>query len=287
MDAVATVAILPRGTFGAAGLAFASGADDVASAEESPQLVRRLEAIAKGGAPAGPPMPAVVADPERTRRTAFGRVLRRAGFDVRFAVETADLASVPADGCVVADTALAEDAAKSGAAAKGLWVILADASETGRARALTSAGRVAVHDRAAAIENVLFHLNELGNPRAGNSRATPRVLWSAPVRWSVAGTDEGGWGVTFNVNKGGAYVRTLGSLPSGTEVWLELQPDGADRRVHLEAKVVWCKPFGATTRPLAPAGMGMVFSDATAADRTLFDAGYERLLRARTVASAA
>jgi Tfp pilus assembly protein PilZ len=287
MDAVAQVAILPRGTFLAAELAFSSGADDVAGVEEAPELVRRLETIARGGAPSGPPMPALVADPERSRRTAFGRVLRRAGFDVRFAIEPADLADVPMNGCVVADAELAESVARAGATAKGLWVVTADRRDTSRARALTATGKVAVHDRAGAIENVLFHLNELGNPRAGDARATARVLWSSPVRWRVAGADEGGWGMAFNLNQGGVYVRTLGALPGGTAVWVEMQPEGASRRVHLEAKVVWQKPFGATTRPLAPAGMGMVFTDATAADKALLDAGYERLLEARKVASAA
>lgn len=286
MDGVASVAVLPRAGFLTAELAFASGADDVAGVEEAPDLARRLERIAKGGAPSGQPMPALVADPARAGRTAFGRVLRRAGFDVRFAVDPADLRATEGT-CVVADATFAETAVEHGAAATGLWVLVADKAHADRARAIAKGGKVAIHDRAGAIENVLFHLNELSNPRVGDARATPRVLWSSPVRWRVAGGDEGGWGMAFNLNQGGIYVRTLGSLPSGTPVWIEMQPHGASRRVHIEAKIVWQKSFGATTRPLAPAGMGMVYTDATAADRALLDAGYARLLAEQTVAQAA
>jgi len=287
MDSVATVAILPRGVFAAVEQAFGAGADDVASVEEAPELATRLHAIARGGAPQGSAASAVVADPQRTRRTAFGRVLRRAGFSVRFAVEPQDLAGVQADGCVVADATLATEAVASGATAAGLWVLTAEGPEVRRVRETAPAGRVAVHDRAGAIENVLFHLNELSNPGVTDARATPRVLWSAPMRWRVAGGDEGGWGMAFNLNKGGVYVRTLGVLPFGTPVWVEMQPAGATRRVHIEAKVVWRKAFGATTRPLAPAGMGLVWTDATVADRAILDAGYERLRAEQSVALAA
>lgn len=287
MDAIASVAVLPRSTFAGAELAFCAGADDVASIEEAPELAGRLAAITAGDPPKGNAATAVVADSHRIRRTAYGRVLRRAGFSVRFAVEPADLAALPEDGCVIADAALATEAVRSGVPSAGLWVLTADPTELRSVRDAAPPGKVAVHDRTSAIENVLFHLNELANPGVGDARATRRVLWSAPVRWRVAGGDEGGWGMAFNLNKGGLYVRTLCALPNQTAVWIEMQPAGATRRVHLEAKVVWRKSFGATTRPLAPAGMGMVFTDATAGDRALLDAGYETLLAQQSVPLAA
>jgi hypothetical protein len=182
-------------------------------------------------------------------------------------------------GCVVADAATAEAHLRGGGDLDALWVIRAEGPLPA---ALSSAvhGRpnVAVHTSSDPPENILHLVNELREPRLGELRASRRVLYGAPVRLRPAGREEGAWGMTYNLSANGLYVRTLCGLPAGTHLWLEMRPPGADRLVHLEAKVVWSKPFGAFGRPIVPAGMGFELVDATAADLDAYASGYRALL---------
>ncbi len=283
-DAAAMVALLARAGFDAAEVAFLAGADDAAGIDETTDVVRHLRALGSRPPASSIALSAVVADGNNARRAAIGRLLRRGGFTVRFALDSSGIAAgiaASSDGatCVVADADLAAAAVRAGAAAAGpIWVLCAEGSALESARAASTRGRIAVHDREGAIENVLFHLNELSSAHVADGRASRRVLWSAPLRYRVAGADDGGWGMVFNLNRGGLFLRTIGAPAVGTDLWLEVRPHGASRRVHLEARVVWTKPFGSGGRPLTPPGVGLRTCGATAADQALLDEGYERLL---------
>jgi len=283
-DEVPFVGVVARSRFDEVEVAFATGVDDVIAADETALLAARLQRLHTRAAD-GVRLPAIVADPDRRARATWGRVLRRAGFDVRFAADAAGLAEAcdarftGMRGCVVADGGTALAHLQAGGDLGALWVICTD-GHLPAALASAAHGRpnVAIHGQDDPPENILHLVNELREPRLGELRASRRVLYGAPVRLRPAGREEGAWGMTYNLSANGFYIRTLCGLPTGTHLWLELRPPGADRLVHVEAKVVWSKPFGAFGRPIVPAGMGFELVDATAADLESYASGYRALL---------
>lgn len=277
-DAAPVVAVIPRATFGAAATAWMTGADDVAGPDDAAIVATRLASRLEKPPPRPVPVRAVVASASTLRRIVVGRLLRRAGYDVRFAQEEAEVVrAIEASGdhppAFVADVEIAGPILRAGRRLPAVLCADADVLPSLRGRPA-----VAAHDRGRGVEEILFHLNELAYALGRDARTSRRLLFGAPARWRVAGGDECGWGRTVNVSQAGAFLRTLWMPRSASDtLWIELRPDGAPRRALVEARVVWQKTFGASGGPVSPPGMGLVWVDGAKRDRALFDAGYERL----------
>ena len=86
-------------------------------------------------------------------------------------------------------------------------------------------------------------------------RRWPRAETSLPARYFRDG-QPAGRGVITSLGAGGCFVRTLDSIPVGTEIWLEavLGPDGEHLRTR--AKVV---NHDAKRKAVRVAGMGLEF----------------------------
>ncbi|MFW6087594.1 MAG: PilZ domain-containing protein [Myxococcota bacterium] len=271
------------------------GADDVAVFGDVRGIIRRIANLADFDPAARPPLTqgrAVVAQASEVRRRVLGRILRQAGFDVSFALDTADLVRVAQalaepPTLVVADAGLPGDgpipAANAVRARDGFdsvaFVITAAAEDVRQyGEEADRLGKAAVSYEAAPPDNLLFLANELLRPEVQNVRASTRLLYGAICAFREAGTLEPTYGLTYNLSREGLYVRTLDPPAPGTKVWLEMRPPHADAAVHLRAKAVWARglrsPGGA-----APPGFGVRLLDEAgpAADRAAYESGYERL----------
>ncbi|MFO7179784.1 MAG: hypothetical protein DIU78_013885 [Pseudomonadota bacterium] len=268
--------------------AFSWGADDVLPLAPERPLVTRLRALPKQA----PPLPqdgrgaALVAEADRTRRAAVARVLRNAGFSVRFAVSPEDaeqFARDPSLSLVVAGTELVREpsatirAARSeGSDARFILCCPPRALKQERAQ-LGDLSGVTATDGFASPENVLFVANELLMGARTNGRTSPRVAYGTLVAFRGAGREVDERGFTYNVSANGIYVRTL-ALPEDDEVWLELCPPAMDRRVRLVGRVAWRRPFGYSETATVPPGFGVQIVDGAQRDLALWKEGYEQLL---------
>lgn len=271
------------------------GADDVTVFGDVRGITRRIANLADFDPAARPPVTqgsAIVAQPSEGRRRVLGRILRQAGFDVSFALDTADLvrvahaqsepptlvvadAGLPGDGSIAAAHAVrARDGFDSVA-----FVLTAAADDVGRYGAEADRlGKAAVSYEAAPPDNLLFLANELLRPEVQNVRASTRLLYGAICAFRQAGTLEPTYGLTYNLSREGLYVRTLDPPTPGSSIWLEVRPPHQDAAVHLRAKTVWARglrsPGGA-----APPGFGVRLLDEAgpAADRATYESAYERL----------
>lgn len=262
------------------------GGDDVVPLSAPRGLVPRLRWLAADTSlhPPAARGVALVADADRRRRVLWARVLRNAGYDVRFAVdgdEALHAANDPTVKLVIADVDIGPDGGvtvtqRLRASGVGTPVVLPCAPKRiGQHRsALQGLPKVAVTDGFAPPENLLFVANELG--RSGiDGRASPRLLYGTVVAFRQAGRDEDAYGCTYNISAGGLYVRTLAPLNSDEDVWLELKPPRSDRRVRLEGRVRWRRRFGPIESATVPPGFGVQIIDAAKNDLIRYEAGYQ------------
>jgi CheY-like chemotaxis protein/Tfp pilus assembly protein PilZ len=262
------------------------GGDDVIRASSSFDLVQRLRGLADDRSPQASANRgcAVVADTDRRRRALYARVLRNAGYDVRFAIEPEEArAESVALGVrlVIADAEIGEDGgaelAKSiRADGSEVPIVIASAPKKMAALKASASGisKVAVTDGFAPPENLLFVANDLARSGEADGRASARLLYGTAVAFRLAGRDRDLFGCSYNISAGGLYVRTLAPLGEGDELWIELIPPRSDRRVRLESKVVWQRRFGPIGSATVPPGFGVCISDGTKGDMSRYDAGY-------------
>lgn len=263
------------------------GGDDVIRLTAPQDLVPRLRGISADDGSLHPPPPkggAVVVDPDRKRRVLYARVLRNAGYDVRFAVEADEALTASRSESlklVIADAELGTDGgiglAKS-IRAEGINVPVVIAAEPKKLRTCRAAvgdlPKVAVTDGFAPPENLLFVANELARSGTTDGRASARLLYGTVIAFRQAGRDEDAFGCTYNISAGGLYVRTLAPLTGGTDVWLELRPPRTERRVRIEGKVVWRRRFGPIESATVPPGFGVQITDGAKGDLARYEAGY-------------
>jgi DNA-binding response OmpR family regulator len=263
--------------------AFSWGADDLLPMDALRPLITRLRALPKEAPP--PPVEhrgeALVAETDQTRRTTVARVLRNAGFTLRFAVsvqDARDFALDPKLKLVVSSTELMPDAAgvvqaarSSGSPASFILGAAPRDLKSERAKIQGLAG-VLVTDSFAAPENVLFVANELTGGRT-SGRASPRIAYGTKVDFRVAGRETDERGFSYNVSEKGIYVRTL-SPPDEDEVWLELCPPRVERLVRLVGRVAWRRPFNFNESATVPPGFGVEIVDGSVRDRALWVEGY-------------
>jgi DNA-binding response OmpR family regulator len=269
--------------------AFSWGADDLVPLGALRPLVTRLRTL-----PKELPMPpeekrgaALVAEADQTRRTTVARVLRNAGFSVRFAVTTEDaqrFSTDPVLALVVTSKDLMPDMAQTiqvarAEGSRANFVVCAPPREIRADRATVAhLSGVTVTDSFAAPENVLFVANELGGGRT-NNRASPRVAYGTRAAFRGAGRDVDDQGFTYNVSEKGLYIRTL-APPEDDEVWLELCAPRSERHVRLVGKVAWRRPFNYNESATVPPGFGVSIIDGAAHDISAWSEGYRQLVDA-------
>lgn len=271
------------------GDAFGAGGDDVVASGNSTGLVRRLlilpDAIGRDAA-TGRGV-ALLGDADDNRRVVLARLLRNAGFNVSFAVTTGDVdervrSEAPRLVVVARDlpggdtvTSLVRWRAEGG---KEPWVVataprdLRDVSE-----ALRGTEGAWVWDVYAPPENVLYAANEALRGSFSEQRQSPRLLYGTTVGFRVAGRDRDDEGFMYNVSGEGLFIRTLAPPLGGDDVWLEFVPPRSDRRVRLEANVVWRRVFGQGQDATVPPGFGVRITDGSKADRKRYREGYQSL----------
>src|SRR5690606_12894809 len=88
---------------------------------------------------------------------------------------------------------------------------------------------VALCDRAAAPDEILYAANEILLAPAETRRKAPRLPYGACTWIRAVGTGEDVVGFSYNVSTGGAFVRTLYPFAPGDAVWLEIAPPRSER----------------------------------------------------------
>jgi Tfp pilus assembly protein PilZ/CheY-like chemotaxis protein len=265
------------------------GGDDLVSLATPQPLARRLRGLVARPVKQVPPAAsrqgyALVAGADPQWRALLSRMLFNAGIGVRAVGNAADaIEESRAEGVLF--VVATEDLEPGGAAAalaeartRGAttpWVLVAPPKWMATVRdAIDGQERAAVTDAFAPPENVLFVANELARPPRGHEhRASARLLYSTTIAFRLAGRDEDDAGLTYNVSKGGLYVRTLAPVEAGQEVWLELFPPRCERRVRLAGKAAWSRCFGPNESATVPAGFGVQITDGLAGDLARYQAG--------------
>lgn len=267
----------------------ASGADDLCVPNADTIAARLRHVVAAGRVPAPRRRGvAVIADPERASRILLARSLRRAGYDVTFAVDADEaVAASLAEGIELVvfrpafpcdPSALAAPARARDMGCDAPWMVGVPPREIARVRsALAALPDVAVHDAFGPPENVLYVANELAARGGRDLRASSRLLYGTTILFRTAGGDADEIGYTFNISAGGLYVRTLAPPPHGADLWLELRPPRSHRRVRLEARVVWTRAFGTSEAATVPPGFGVQITGGSTSDLEWYVRRYREL----------
>lgn len=269
--------------------AFSWGADDVLPLTSTRPLLTRLRAL-----PRETPTPpttgrgtALIAESDQTRRTVVGRVLRNAGYSVRFAVTRQDAASFAQQEDLVLAVLNAELADDYGttictaraAGSKANFIVCAMPRDLKAVRSkLEGISGVGVIDAYAPPENVLFASNELKGG-AVNNRKSARILYGTTVAFRGAGREKDDYGFSYNISQGGLYVRTL-APPEDDEVWVELCPPRSERRVRVVGKVAWRRRFNHNENATVPPGFGLSIVDGAKADIQAWNEAYSTICEA-------
>lgn len=268
---------------------FSWGGDDAVELGHLRHLLARIRALPADNDASPPSLrgTAVVADPDRARRLVRARVLRNAGYSVRFAAAGDDVVASTRDGgpnLLVIDAELAEplpllEACGAGLSETNIVVLCPPKQVAATSEQLGTWQKLSVSDSFAPPENVLFIVNELLRGGTSDKRASRRLLYGAKVSFRGEGRERDDFGFTYNISAGGMYVRTL-APPSDNLVWLELQPPRSDRKVRLEGEVVWRRPFGPSSHATVPAGFGVRIVDGTRRNMEAWLNGYNSFVEA-------
>ncbi len=265
--------------------AFQWGADDVIARHTEGALSARLVAL-----PADQSVQpqvrgdAIVADADTTRANLIGRTLGNAGYEVRYISDRASLRQLASDGhlrLVVASSdlgfarTLITEAREKGSVAT--WIVTCHPGDQeglkNSLKGIERAGVVSVFDP---VNDILYVSNDLGGAYASSARQEQRHAYGTMVAFRATGSDADEYGYTYNVSAHGMYVRTL-APPVDAQVWLELRPPAAQRRVRLVGEIKWRRNFGRLGTATAPPGFGLRIVDALAADQDLWMRGVTTL----------
>ena len=231
--------------------ALVAGADDLLLAGDQNGLQRRLAALAER-----PPIErdnrgsVVVVDPDVGRRRRLGRPLFRSGLSVDFASSLEEIAGRSVDVAVIHESCGEEGCDDVQHAVRSILkidhlpvVVVTEASEVHAGRRVERTAAIPANVPA---DHLLFVVNELLNPGPAELRASPRLLHASLCSFRVAGVPVPRYGVTFNISRGGVFVRTLDAPAIGESVWVEFRPPSSDAAVHLRGTVAWRTLGGAT-----------------------------------------
>ena len=273
------------------GEAFTSGADDYVAIADLEHVRGKLASLRGSGIALGGSLTGAVilADPDRQRRVQLARHLGRMGLNVRFALDADGIPNDPEVRLVVAhyelpphgilpalrrlETARASDSAIP-------WVVV------GPTEALTAlkndvgdAPGLKFFDEASDPAQIVFLANQLLVGQAKAMRRSPRLLYQVPAAMSAAGgpaASPAAWGYTYNINRGGLFIRTITPPAAGSMLEIEFTPPHGRGRVRVEGKVVWRQEFPGTRS--SPAGCGIQYGELPLADGAALEVGYGKLL---------
>jgi CheY-like chemotaxis protein len=277
------------------GRLFMFSIDDYAVEDELDGLQPKLLALGRGSPWANVSPEAgrvVVADPDPGRRLLYGRLLRRKGLGVDFALDQDDLmrrasqnedvklvlsaTDLPPRGMKAAFEAFRVEGGRLAALP---WVVEGNAEQLDAVRFGASAtAQVRLFDNNDPPESVLFHVNDLLNPSLGDARTSPRLLYGGPACFRVVGSRHQTSAFTYNVNRTGLFIRTLVPPPRDSELIIDVRPPFGEGRARVYGKVVWRKECRQEGGPVVPTGMGVTYTRVPLADGAALTAGYEKLL---------
>ncbi len=231
--------------------ALIAGADDVVLTADVGGVERRLTALQgrKGGE-----VPrrgsVLIVHPDASHRRRLGRPLFRSGLSLDFASNLEEVTESAPE----VDVAVVHDSRADGATHNVVRqilgkpdlpvVVVTENDPTGAAGVRVE--RTASIPLSVPADHLLFVVNELLNPTLKELRASPRLLHSTLCGFRTAGQLIPRFGATFNISRGGVFVRTLDLPDMGESIWLEFVPPGDDAVVHLRATVAWRTTGGAT-----------------------------------------
>lgn len=246
---------------------YAMGVDDAIQDRFGPGFVTRMKTLPDRVAEAPRRGTAVVAEPDRDRQNLVARVLANAGYDVRSAIDSISLAFyiqqhkprlVVGSVALGPPRALISDARRRGYSAP--WIVTARRRELHKhADDLGGLERVCVVASTSAPEVVLYAANELLRGEEVPARSEPRLLYATTLLFRSPGDETDELGFSYNVSTRGVFVRTL-APPEGDQVWLEARPPKSRRRVRLEGRVTWRRPYVPTAAPTGPPGFGVLIT---------------------------
>lgn len=233
-----------------------AGADDLLMVSDLGGARRRLAALASRGPVRRSTDKGTVLliDADEGRRRRLGRPLFRSGLDVEFASTLGEIAGKRADVAVIHEScgdAGFEDVHNAVRAMLGLddlpVVVVTEPTE-GQAHGGRRVERTATIPANVPADHLLFVVNELLNPAPAELRSSPRLLHASLCTFRPAGVPIPRFGVTFNISRGGVFVRTLDLPELGESVWVEFRPPSSDAAVHLRGTVAW-RTLGGGTPP--------------------------------------
>jgi CheY-like chemotaxis protein len=247
------------------------GADDAVVRSDWAATTRRLAAL-DCFVPGAHPLPvrgtALVAHPIVSRRRRAGWVLRRAGYELAFAGEDQELtahAQNPRTKIVVAsDTLIPPNSAesvigrlrKTGPDQRLPVIVLAETEAVAHSYAGLRHAAATVDD--GSWEHLLFQLGELTRPDVTDLRSSPRTYYSAFCAFRERTDFEAVYALTYNVSRGGMFIRTMDPPGPQSDIAVELRLHDATRDIlHLRGQVVWVqRPVYGSAGP-TPAGFGV------------------------------
>ena len=268
---VPVIALVKTPSEGAFTAARRMGADDAVVRDDWAGIARRVAALdcfVPGEHPLALRGTALVAHFDPSRRRRAGWILRRAGYDLAFASNEQELASIALTSkprlVVVADQLLAhpdpEHAVRSLRARieapRVPVVVLAKTPQH-------ASGYVGLPHTAASVddgswEQLLFQVGELTRPDITDLRSSPRTYLSAFCSFRERTEFAPIYALTYNVSRGGMFVRSMDPPRAESTVCIDLRPlDGTRDVVQLRAQVVWVqRPLHGSTGS-TPAGFGV------------------------------
>ena len=271
---------------------FMFGIDDYVTDHTLDALESKIRALASGNpwvnlAPESGKV--IVANPDRSRRVLYGRLLRRRGLGIDFAADGDEVARLVERSDSVRLILASADLPPDGAAAAIVggvggdlpWIIGGTLEQLEAVNSITTSEvpmRLFTGDDPP--ESVLFLLNDLLAPPPSNVRRSPRLLHGAPATFRVIGSDQLVPAFTYNINKTGVFIRTLVPPPRDSELVLDFRPPYGEGHVRAHGRVVWRKECSQQGGPVVPAGMGVIYTRLPLADGAALEAGYAALLSA-------
>jgi CheY-like chemotaxis protein len=284
---VPIVLLVPKPSENAFLIARKCGADDVVGLDDTAGVVRRvrnLAAFVPGMRPALEQGVALVAHFDDARRRHAGWILRRGGYELAFANTYADAVErgkekkpavaviaqglLPASNMVAAVRQLRADLGRP-----DLPVVLLS---SGAVLPQPSLPRVATASDGEDWDYLLFQISQVTRPLVAEMRTSRRVFWATMVAFRPLSSFEPSFGLTYDISRGGLFVRTTDTPELNTTVSLELRvsPDN-DRVVTLRARVVWVHLPKTHMASRSPAGFGVELIDAEtpSIDLSLYRAG--------------
>jgi PilZ domain len=282
---VPVIAVVPHPSESVYRAAFASGADDALVSGDRGGITRRLaNLLSAKPAPRNVPHQgiALVASGDIGMRRTLGQTLRRAGFDVNYALEERELVELAKNAAALSlvvatedfpplGAAAAIDAARKAAQKPGLpaLIVPADADERWDPSKDLSLGPTG---------QLLNFAEEVVRRDATDLRASSRLPYPTICAFRPAGVMHPTYGLTHNVSREGLFLRTLDAPKPGTTVWIELRAPESSAVVHLRGAVVWRREPGAIGA--TPFGFGMRIQppECPASDLAQYSTGYDAMM---------